>query len=107
MLYNNDSQGTFLAMTGRVVEHDVARELQVEVWREVRGAFDARRVEEGLTQSELARRMGLQRERVHYWMSRPDRMTLAAAARLMAGMGGRLGCRSRLMKAAGALEVAE
>ena len=76
--------------------HDVARDLQAEVWTEVHRAFDMRRRSEGLTQAELARRMGLERERVHYWLSRPERMTLAAAARLMAGMNGRLECRGQL-----------
>lgn len=75
---------------------DAAREVQTAVWAEVHRAFESRRSEHGLTQAELARRMGLHRERVHYWMSRPERMTLAAAARLMAGMNGRLDCRARL-----------
>jgi len=75
---------------------DVARELQRRVWDEVRRAFAVRRGERGLSQAELARRIGLPRERVHYWMSRPERMTLGAAARLLAGMDARLECRSRL-----------
>lgn len=78
------------------LEHDVARALQRSVWNEVHRAFEIRREEEGLSQAELARRIGLRRERVHYWMSRPERMTLAAAARLLAGMGARLECRSRM-----------
>lgn len=78
------------------LEQDVAHELRRAVWSEVRRAFDVRREEQGLTQAELARRIGLQRERVHYWMSRPERMTLAAAARLLAGMDARLECRTRL-----------
>lgn len=76
--------------------HDVARDLQAEIWREVRDAFAFRQAEQGLTQAELARRMGLPRERIHYWLGRPDRMTLAAAARLMAGMDAKLECRGRL-----------
>lgn len=72
---------------------DVARRLQEEIWREVHRAFAKRRDEEGLTQAELARRIGLQRERVHYWLSRPEHMTLKAAARLLAGMDARLECR--------------
>ena len=78
------------------VAHDVARDLRGEVWAEVHRAFAVRREAEGLTQAELARRMALPRERIHYWMSRPERMTLSAAARLMAGMNGRLECLSRL-----------
>jgi len=84
-------------MGREALEQDVARELQHAVWREVHRAFDVRRSQQGLSQAELARRIGLQRERVHYWMSRPERMTLAAAARLLAGMDGRLECRSRLI----------
>ena len=61
-------------------------------------AFARRRDEEGLTQAELARRMGLQRERVHYWLSRPEHMTLKAAARLLAGMDARLECRTRALE---------
>ncbi len=77
---------------------DVARDLQEEIWREVHRAFARRRDEEGLTQAELARRMGLQRERVHYWLSRPEHMTLKAAARLLAGMDARLECRTRALE---------
>lgn len=96
MLYNNDSQEADSGMTHEPPEYDAARQLQAAVWAEVHRAFERRRAEQGLTQAELARRIGLQRERVHYWMSRPERMTLAAAARLMAGMNGRLECRGRL-----------
>ena len=76
-------------------EQDVAWVLQQDVWREVRRVFETRRKQEGLTQAELARRISLQRERVHYWLSDPRRMTLRAAARLLAGMDARLECRSR------------
>lgn len=78
------------------VEQDVARDLQTVVWREVHQAFAVRRDVDGLTQAELARRIGLERERVHYWLSRPERMTLKAAARLLAGMDARLECRASL-----------
>nr|WP_314433514.1 helix-turn-helix transcriptional regulator [uncultured Brevundimonas sp.] len=77
------------------MEQDVAHDLQAAVWREVHQAFAARRAD-GMTQAELARRIGLERERVHYWLSRPERMTLKAAARLLAGMGARLECRASL-----------
>ena len=87
--------------------HDVARDLQAAVWSEVHRAFELRRRTEGLTQAELARRMGLDRERVHYWLSRPERMTLAAAARLMAGMNGQLECRGRLGPMDAMAEVVE
>ena len=96
MLYCNDSQGCLAAMGQGRLEQDVARELQGAVWGEVHRVFEVRRREEGLSQAELARRIGLQRERVHYWMSRPERMTLAAAARLLAGMDARLECRGRM-----------
>lgn len=96
MLYSNDSQGGFEPM-GRIgSEQDVARDLQTAVWREVHQAFAARRDADGMTQAELARRIGLERERVHYWLSRPERMTLKAAARLLAGMDARLECRASL-----------
>ncbi len=72
--------------------HDVAHQLQVQVWRNVRRAFEIRQAEDGLTQSEIANRMGLHRARVNYWMTRPERMTLAAAARLLAAMDARLEC---------------
>ena len=85
------------------LEQDVARELQAVVWGEVHRVFEVRRREEGLSQADLAGRIGLQRERVHYWMSRPERMTLAAAARLLAGMDARLECRGR-MAGAGVLD---
>lgn len=80
-------------MNQQEIEHDVARHLQNAVWRQVKEAFEDRREREGLNQAELARRIGLQRERVNYWMTRPERMTLKAAARLLAGMGCRLECR--------------
>ena len=57
----------------------VAHELQVQIWRNVRRAFEIRQAENGLTQSGIAARMGLHRARVNYWMTRPERMTLAAA----------------------------
>lgn len=106
MLYNNDSQGTGSTMERDKATQDVARDLQTEVWREVCEVFAVRR-QEGLTQAELARRMGLPRERVHYWLSRADRMTLAAAARLMAGMNARLECRARLEPTHALSEAAE
>lgn len=87
--------------------HDVARDLRGEVWAEVHRAFAVRRQAEGLTQAELARRMALPRERIHYWMSRPERMTLFAAARLMAGMNGRQECRGRLVNLGANKEMAE
>ncbi len=74
---------------------NVVLELQHDVWSEVHRVFARRRDEDGLTQAELARRIGLQRERVHYWLSRPEHMTLKAAARLLAGMDVRLECRTR------------
>lgn len=107
MLYNNDSQGAVSGMGREGAARDVAGDLQAEVWSEVHRAFETRRQEEGLTQAELARRMGLPRERVHYWLGRPDRMTLAAAARLMAGMNGRLECRGRLEPVDAMAEAAE
>ena len=96
MLYNNDSQGADFGMKQKGAAQDAAANLRAEVWGQVRQAFESRRLEQGLTQAELARRIGLPRERVHYWMSRPERMTLDAAARLMAGMNGRLECLGRL-----------
>ena len=96
MLYNNNSQGADFRMRQKGAAHDAAAVLRTEVWGQVRDAFEVRRRDEGLTQAELARRIGLQRERVHYWMSRPERMTLDAAARLMAGLNGRLECFGRL-----------
>ncbi|WP_426020417.1 hypothetical protein [Brevundimonas sp. DWR2-3-1b1] len=96
MLYRNNSQGYLETMGQGRLEQDVARELQGVVWSEVHRVFEVRRREKGLSQAELARRIGLQRERVHYWMSRPERMTLAAAARLLAGMDARLECRGRM-----------
>lgn len=107
MLYNNDFQGTGSTMVRDKATQDVARDLQAEVWREVRDAFAVRQAQEGLTQAELARRMGLPRERIHYWLGRADRMTLAAAARLMAGMNARLECRARLEPVASLSEAAE
>jgi len=86
---------------------DVAGDLQAAVWSEVHRAFDLRRQEEELTQAELARRIGLPRERIHYWLGHPNRMTLAAAARLMAGMNGRLDCRGRLEPVSGVAEAAK
>lgn len=80
--------------------HDVAHELQVQIWRNVRRAFEIRQAENGLTQSGIAARMGLHRARVNYWMTRPERMTLAAAARLLAAMDARLDCQI-LMATAG------
>lgn len=86
-------------MNRRRPDHDVAHRLQQSVWHEVHRVFEVRRVEWGLSQSSLARRMGLPRERVHYWMSRPERMTLSAAARLLDGMDARLECRGRVEEA--------
>lgn len=77
------------------LDQDVARALQRQVWGEVRRTFAVRGAQ-GLSQAELARRIGLPRERVHYWLSRPERMTLGAAARLLAGMDAHLECRVRL-----------
>lgn len=94
-------------MSDDTTAHDAARELQTTVWSEVHRAFKRRRAEQGLTQAELARRMGLHREWVHYWMSRPERMTLAAAARLMAGMNGRLECSGRLEQTDEASETSQ
>lgn len=107
MLYSNSSQGAMRVMGRDDVAHDVARDLRGEVWAEVHRAFAVRRQADGLTQAELARRMALPRERIHYWMSRPERMTLCAAARLMAGMNGRLECRGRLVSPGADKEMAE
>ena len=90
------NKGWLYGMSGADAGQNVAGDLQVRVWEEVHRAFAARRQTHGLTQAELARRIGLERERVHYWLSRPDRMTLKAAARLMAGLGARLECRAYL-----------
>lgn len=75
------------------MSHDVADELQAEIWRSVRRTFETLQSEDGLTQSAMADRMGLHRARVNYWMTRPERMTLSAAARLLAAMDARLECR--------------
>jgi len=80
-------------MDDEAAHHDVAC-LQWRIWAEVSETFEARRADSGLTQAELGRRVGLQRERVHYWLSRPERMTLKAAARLMAGMDAELQVRA-------------
>lgn len=107
MLYRNGSQGATRVMGRDDVAHDVARDLRGEVWAEVHRAFAVRQQADGLTQAELARRMALPRERIHYWMSRPERMTLSAAGRLMAGMNGRLECRGRLVSPGANKEMAE
>ena len=80
-------------MDDGATQHDVAC-LQRRIRAEVSETFEARRSESGLTQAELGRRVGLQRERVHYWLSRPERMTLKAAARLLAGMDAELQVRA-------------
>lgn len=53
--------------------------LQHRLWGLVRAAVGR----QGLNQSAIARRLGVPRGLVCYWLARPERMTLKAAARLL------------------------
>lgn len=68
-----------------------AERVQHEVWLMIGQAFarqgDAEATALGLTQSDLARRLGVPRGQVWLWLRDRERMTLKAAARLAHAMG--------------------
>lgn len=63
--------------------------LQRGMWSAMVERFQARQ-RDGLTQADLARRLGIARPQVHVWLSDPTKITLKAAARLMLAMEGEL-----------------
>lgn len=67
-------------------EGAAAERVQSEVWRMIGRAYEKRRAK-GLSQSELARRLGVPRGQVCLWLRDRERMTLKAAARLADAMG--------------------
>lgn len=72
---------------------DVAvAELQTQIWRLVRAQFDVERRDRGLTQAGLAAQLGVPPSQVWGWLSDPSKMTIKAAARLLAAMDARLTC---------------
>ena len=63
-----------------------AERVQAEVWRMIGRAFEACRAN-GLSQSDLARKLGVPRGQVCLWLRDKERMTLKAAVRLADAMG--------------------
>lgn len=67
-------------------------DLQSQVWRLVRAQYEAQRRDRGLTQANLAAQLGVPPSQVWGWLSDPGKMTIKAAARLLAVMDARLTC---------------
>jgi len=67
-------------------------DLQAEIWRLVRARFETQRRERGLTQARLAAQLGVPPSQVWGWLSDPGKMTIKAAARLLAAMDAQLIC---------------
>lgn len=71
------------------LDHDAQRRaierLQHRLWAVVVDTFH-RRQDGGLTQTELARMLGISPPQINVWLNDPTAMTLKAAARLMLAM---------------------
>lgn len=80
-------------MQTQIAPVTAAEQLQHQLWSLVRAAVERQRREHGLNQSAIARRLGVPRGLVCYWLARPERMTLKAAARLLAAIDCRLDLR--------------
>ena len=63
-----------------------AERVQFEVWQMIGRVFETCRTN-GLSQSDVARRLGVPRGQVCIWLRDRERMTLKAAARLADAMG--------------------
>ena len=63
-----------------------AERVQFEVWQMIGRVFETCRTN-GLSQSDVARRLGVPRGQVCLWLRDRERMTLKAAARLADAMG--------------------
>ncbi|MNI36114.1 hypothetical protein D3C73_901550 [compost metagenome] len=87
MLYRNIHQASMreieMSSEGALAE---AERVQVEVWRMIGRVFETCRAN-GLSQSDLARRLGVPRGQVCLWLRDRERMTLKAAVRLADAMG--------------------
>lgn len=90
MQHHLTSSGTGVpAPCGRQRQTDL---LQQEIWLHVRERYETLRRVEGLTQVGLAAAVGVTPTQICVWLGDPRRMTLKAAARLLAAMGSRLRC---------------
>lgn len=67
--------------------------LQTQVWALVRDRFLELRASTGLTQAQLAAKLGIPRGQVSLYLREPHRMTIKAAARLLQAMDAGLDCR--------------
>lgn len=62
-----------------------AERVQLHVWSLIAQAYEKRR-KDGISQSQLARKLGVPRGQVCLWLRDRERMTLKAAARLADAM---------------------
>ncbi len=81
------------AYLGKRRQAEVIDEAQRAVWLLVTGRFGQLHDMAGLTQADLARRLGTSRPQIHEWLSDHRKMSLKAAARLLSAMDASLACR--------------
>lgn len=96
MLYRNTMQltsGSSSLRERRPDPSDAILALQTQVWALVRDRFLQLRASSGLTQAQLAVKLGIPRGQVSLYLREPHRMTLKAAARLLQAMDAGMDCR--------------
>lgn len=79
-------------------DHDAQQQaverLQHRIWEIVAARYRERHAR-GLTQKQLARRLGISAPQITVWLNDPTAMTLKAAARLMLAMDAEIGFLAR------------